>query len=1113
MKLKKTKLKFLGLFGAVAVVSSIAASCAPTGNNEVVATDGKTGIDKTQKTMSNQDFTSVLDNISDSYNMNYFHVKNLQDLNSSQKKSFSDAVRWTQGNLIPTYLAFQDLANAVKAGDINKITEILKATKIITPIKNNNNPALNDPDPKADPDLWKKLKTDMDNLYPNASWEVDATARMYFAGNFNSGWGSTNETHQSAAVKAFSSAFELMYRKEEQASFDSANNVIPNSGFQNSSLVRISIQKAVYLATAVGANYPQYYQNGNIPGNRLVTNPYYQDSAEGAKANEAKQQVIKVLEDFLDNVTSKYYYPNQIQYVNWWFYEIGIPKDLTKLLVAASYSVPSAKIAQWANSINYFLPDVRYGGASPTAILAYRPVTSRRLQTGANLVDNANILLQTAILERNSESVNNIFTVLADNLFNSFVTSSDGFYADGSFIQHSNLAYIGSYGVDLFKAFSSIVLYFDGSDFNIQHDPRFLNVYKFIETSIMPYMFNGSIADNLSGRAVVRDDFSSQKQGLTILASLTVLLDNAPAQYGPVLHNFILNQVKGITNLSSLISTYNISAVLGARLLAIQTENKELPTTPRTDIDWQYYETNSNADSVEWLNLNQEQRDRLNASTGNKNFSLGGYDLLQKNNGLVFSKNQNRYAWNQDGFGFYISLHDQKNGMFESTLGENESAFYQSDGATALYTTANSNPYGNGYWQLINPYYVPGTSAIDLGSPDVQKDAFLTSLKAQFASNPSSVDAKYLTASKQLKNDFQLTQLFMTDRATESEKLNQQLNYSYNNGLIFDQTGMVQAKVDNYQRKINEYGEVGVTTNKAYFMINGSIIVVGNTHAHNKSDSSKVVTTIENLLDNASTKITKGTVSLNGTAHDQYKIGTNDYTILQNQNNVKSGSAAKVSTAVYADTALMTSANAIKAKYMNSTGFVTPANNTFNTLWFDNSTDNTFAYAITPNANDNLAATLSNIQIIANDENYVAIKYTDPTTKAEYYYVSTFADASLKIKQAQSKNISFDSRTFDPPYLKLDGINTELKSVQPTSLILKKDANNKISGMVSASLPETSYSVEFRGAKFNSINSRDFSGNKEVVLSPSSDGSSLLLVNNQLGKFNDYLHNAWFEIN
>ncbi len=74
-----------------------------------------------------------------------------------------------------------------------------------------------------------------------------------------------------------------------------------------------------------------------------------------------------------------------------------------------------------------------------------------RFHTGANLADiTANRILQGALMgddARIRKALQDQFTVFATiDPYNLQHGVTDGYYADGSFIQHSSVAYTGSYG-------------------------------------------------------------------------------------------------------------------------------------------------------------------------------------------------------------------------------------------------------------------------------------------------------------------------------------------------------------------------------------------------------------------------------------------------------------------------------------------------------------------------------------------------------------------------------------------------------------------------------------------------------------------------------------------
>jgi hyaluronate lyase len=84
------------------------------------------------------------------------------------------------------------------------------------------------------------------------------------------------------------------------------------------------------------------------------------------------------------------------------------------------------------------------------------------------------------------------------------VEKLDGFYDDGSFIQHNYISYLGEYGVEMMTPLTIISYSLDESVFRLDEDMKNYQ-YNWIINSFLPSMFNGGIMDLVRGRSIVRN--------------------------------------------------------------------------------------------------------------------------------------------------------------------------------------------------------------------------------------------------------------------------------------------------------------------------------------------------------------------------------------------------------------------------------------------------------------------------------------------------------------------------------------------------------------------------------------------------------------------------------
>jgi hyaluronate lyase len=185
----------------------------------------------------------------------------------------------------------------------------------------------------------------------------------------------------------------------------------------------------------------------------------------------------------LNFVSTNYYTPATSEYGNWYDWEIGSPQALNNAAVLMYVTLTSLELTNDINSENHFAP------GSTAATFGW--------MTGANTSDKVLVAAICGILSKNAGQLMSAQTNLSPVFL--YVTSGDGFYTDGSFVFHSNIAYNGHYGLVLLGDIPKIVLLLQGSAWQIT-DPNLTNVYNWVSQSFEPFIYNGAMMDMVRGR-------------------------------------------------------------------------------------------------------------------------------------------------------------------------------------------------------------------------------------------------------------------------------------------------------------------------------------------------------------------------------------------------------------------------------------------------------------------------------------------------------------------------------------------------------------------------------------------------------------------------------------
>ena len=219
----------------------------------------------------------------------------------------------------------------------------------------------------------------------------------------------------------------------------------------------------------------------------------------------------------LDWMCANCYSTTATEYNNWWDWEIGSMEALDNVAVLAYPALTGTQITNYSRSVDRFSPN-NYGGRNGVA-------PTNGWMTGANLTDQCKGMVLRAILGKSSSKMSYAQTNLGSVFL--YVTNSDGFYRDGSFVQHGSIAYTGTYGVVLLGDVAQLVNLLNGSAWQIT-DPNLTNVYNWVVNSYQPLIYNGAMMDMVRGRAISRHAETESSDGGGAISSINQVAQLAP---------------------------------------------------------------------------------------------------------------------------------------------------------------------------------------------------------------------------------------------------------------------------------------------------------------------------------------------------------------------------------------------------------------------------------------------------------------------------------------------------------------------------------------------------------------------------------------------------------
>lgn len=205
--------------------------------------------------------------------------------------------------------------------------------------------------------------------------------------------------------------------------------------------------------------------------------------------------------------------------LNWWDYEIGTPRALTNTLILLNDQFSNEEKKKYTASIKTFAP-------KSDEILS--SVGKAEPAKGGNLVDISKVKLLESIIEEDKDmmknsidSFNKVFTYVQDSATDK---ERNGFYKDGSYIDHKDVPYTGAYGVVLLEGISQMMPMIKETPFK-DSNQNDTTLKSWIDDGFMPLIYKGEMMDLSRGRAISRENETSHSASATVMKSLLRLSD------------------------------------------------------------------------------------------------------------------------------------------------------------------------------------------------------------------------------------------------------------------------------------------------------------------------------------------------------------------------------------------------------------------------------------------------------------------------------------------------------------------------------------------------------------------------------------------------------------
>lgn len=424
------------------------------------------------------------------------------------------------------------------------------------------------------------------------------------------------------------------------------------------------------LAALDGAGPGELFKGLPLGTNDANLNTSYQHLYEIALATRAPGPAPS---DLRDNVGVQHrvidalarlhdtYYGDQSKgyYGNWFNWEIGISASVSKTLVLLKEELAAYQpglTATYVASMDAYLRNGKDGDVD----------LDSRFHTGANLADiTTNRILQGAVTgddARVTKAVADQLTVYATvDPYNPQHGVTDGFYADGSFIQHDSVAYTGSYGKVLLTRAVQTVKILEGTDY-IDTADLVAVVQGWVADGFAPLVFEGWMMEIVKGRGVSRT-----ATGYTDVAVV----------------------VEAVVDLSGHATGPDATALKGYVKFVRQTSKAALdPVVFVSPVSVARY-----ADIL-------------------ADASVPAADLGDAASHTAFNA-MDRTVHRRPGYAFALARSSNRISKYEYMSGENLTPWFQGDGAHHLYLAGQDQTlaFGIDYYTTVSPYRLAGVTA------------------------------------------------------------------------------------------------------------------------------------------------------------------------------------------------------------------------------------------------------------------------------------------------------------------------------------------------------------------------------------------------------------------
>ncbi|MFD8690090.1 polysaccharide lyase 8 family protein [Streptomyces sp. NPDC059651] len=359
----------------------------------------------------------------------------------------------------------------------------------------------------------------------------------------------------------------------------------------------------------------------------------------------------------IDWMLTNRYGPEHTRFDNDWDWEIGSALALNDATVLLYDALGSERLGRINEAVRGYTPDPNLWRAD------------RQIATGANRVWISTVVAVNAVLRDSGDDLVRVRDALSDvegSGANSVLAFNDasaaaegtgeGFYSDGSFLQHYKHPYNGGYGKELLNNLSRLLNLLAGTAWTVT-DPDLDHVRLWVDEGFDPLLARGDVMASVCGREIARPSKQGHVSAQTVIEAVVRLIPSFPGETADRFTALVKQWIAEDTYRDFLAVT-DLASLVAARDVIASSVPARGPLVAH------------------------KQHPRMDKAAHHRpSFALG------------------------------ISAYSSRIYNYESIQNENLHAWHLSDGMILLYTN-DLGHYSEDYWPTVDPTRLPGTTVL-----------------------------------------------------------------------------------------------------------------------------------------------------------------------------------------------------------------------------------------------------------------------------------------------------------------------------------------------------------------------------------------------------------------